>query len=131
MKTNKSLIVREKNFFTNIISFFKGLFKTKKIEDNETEEIAEKDDTRENFLNSIREEQDNPKTVKLQQAFENNDISAEDMSYEQILSLNKLYKKQITKIDEDLNMKKIHINILQKKMANVQGIYKLKKQDGL
>lgn len=119
MKTNKSLIVREKKFFTKIISFLKGLFKTKKIEDNETEEIAEKDDTRENFLNSIREEQDNPKTVKLQQAFENNDISAEDMSYEQILSLNKLYKKQITKIDEDLNVKKIHINILQKKMANL------------
>lgn len=118
MKTNKSLIVREKNFFTKIISFFKGLFKTKKIEDNETEEIVEKGDTREIFLNSIREEQDNPKMVRLQQAYENNEISAEDMSYEQILSLNKLYKKQITKINEDLNIKKTHINILQKKMAN-------------
>lgn len=118
MNTNKSLIVREENFFNKVISFFKGLFKSKKIDDSEIEKIAQKDDTRENFLNSIREEQDNPKTVRLQQAYENNEMSAKDMSYEQILSLNKLYKKQIAKIDEDLNMKKTHINILQKKMAN-------------
>lgn len=118
MNNNKSLIVKEENFLNKIISFFKGVFKTKKIENSEIQEIVEKDDTRENFLNSIREEQDNPKTVRLQQAYENNEMSVEDMSYEQILSLNKLYKKQIAKIDEDLNMKKTHINILQKKMAN-------------
>ena len=118
MNNNKSLIVREEKFLNKIISFFKGLFKTKMIDNTEIEEIAEKDDTRDNFLNSIREEQDNPKIVRLQQAYENNEMSAEDMSYEQILSLNKLYKKQIAKIDEDLNMKKTHINILQKKMAN-------------
>lgn len=118
MDTNKSLIVRKENFFNKIISFFKGLFKTKMIENNEKEEIVKKEDTRENFLNSIREKQDNPKIVKLQQAYENNEISVGDMTYKQILALNKLYKKQITKIDEELNIKKIHINILQKKMAN-------------
>lgn len=118
MNRNKSLIVSERNFFKKIISFLKGLFKTKKIKNDEIERIAEKDGMRESFFNSIREEQENPKILRLQQAYENNEITAEDMSYEQILSLNKLYKKQIKKIKEDLNMKKTQINILQKKMAN-------------
>ena len=116
MNRNKSLIVSERNFFTKIINFFKGLFKTKKIKNDEMEKKAEKDGTKESFLNSIREEQEDPKILRLQQAYENNEMTAEDMSYEQILSLNKLYKKQIKKIKEDLNMKQI--NILQKKMAN-------------
>ena len=118
MNSNKSLIVKEDNIFTKIMNFFKGLFKTKKKENNVEEEIVEKDDTRANFLNSIREQQDNPETVRLQQAYENNEVKPEDMSYDQILTLNRLYKKQIKKIDEDLNMKKININLLQKKMAN-------------
>lgn len=118
MNSNKSLIVKEDNIFTKIMNFFKGLFKIKKEENNVTEEIVEKDDTRANFLNSIREQQDNPETVKLQQAYENNEVKPEAMSYDQILTLNRLYKKQIKKIDEDLNMKKININLLQKKMAN-------------
>lgn len=118
MNSNKSLIVKEDNFLTKIMNFFKGLFKTKKKENNVAEEIVEKDDTRANFLNSIREQQDNPETVRLQQAYENNEVKEEDMSYDQILTLNRLYKKQIKKIDEDLNLKKININLLQKKMAN-------------
>ena len=56
--------------------------------------------------------------MRLQQAYENNEVKKEDMSYDQILTLNRLYKKQIKKIDEDLNVKKININLLQKKMAN-------------
>ncbi len=56
--------------------------------------------------------------MRLQQAYENNEVKEEDMSYDQILTLNRLYKKQIKKIDEDLNVKKININLLQKKMAN-------------
>lgn len=118
MNSDKSLIVKEDNFFTKIMNFFKGLFKTRKKENNVIEEIVEKDNTRVNFLNSIREQQDNPETVKLQQAYENNELKPDDMSYDQILALNKLYKKQIKKINEDLNMKKININLLQKKMAN-------------
>ena len=80
MNNNKSLIVREENFFNKVIVFFKGLFKTKKIKNSEIQEIVEKDDIRDNFLNSIREEQDNPKTVRLQQAYESNETSVEDMS---------------------------------------------------
>lgn len=118
MNSNKSLMLRENNLFTKIFSFFKGLFKNKKIENNEIKEVVEKDKARPKFLNSIREEQDDSETVKLQQAYEKNEIKSEEMSYEQILNLNKLYKKQIAKIDEDLNIKKIHINILEKKMAN-------------
>lgn len=117
MESNKSLIVRKNNLFTSILSFFRGLFKKEKIEEKVTEDIVEKDDTRTKFLNSIREEQDNPETVRLQQAYEKNEINAEEMSYEQILNLNKLYKRQIKKIDEDLNEKKISVNIIGKKMA--------------
>ena len=118
MDSNKSLLVRKNNFFTSIVNFLKGLFKKEQRNENIAEDIVKKQDTRTKFINSIREEQDNPETVRLQQAYENNEINEEEMSYKQILNLNKLYKKQIKKIAEELNEKKISINILEKKMAN-------------
>ena len=119
MNTNKSLIVRENNIFTKIKNFLKQLFKTENTqESNIVKETSQENDGRTNFLNSIKGEQDNPETITLQEAYEKNEIIPEDMSYEQILSLNKLYKKQIAKMEEDLNMKKIQVNILEKKMAN-------------
>lgn len=118
MNTNKSLIVRKDNFITKLMNFFKGLFRKKIKEEIVEEVVVERNDARVDFLNSIKEQQDNPEIVKLQQAYENNMVKSEDMTYEQILNLNKLYKKQIKKIDEDLNMKKININILKKKIAN-------------
>lgn len=119
MNTNKSLIVRKNNIFIKIRNFLKQLFKTEDTQEtNRIKETIQANDERTNFLNSMRGEQDNPETIILQKAYEKNEINPEDMSYAQILALNKLYKKQISKIDEDLNMKKIQVNILEKKMAN-------------
>ena len=104
----KSLIaVNENSLFYKIKSFFLKLFRGKKnalngfsiipVEKNEIQSDKRKDD----FIESIRNvENEQTKSLKLQEQFDNRKIEKSQLSKEQIADLTALYKKQINDLEQ-------------------------------
>ena len=107
MKENtqeKSLVqVNENSIFYKIKSFFRNLFRRNKFVsevnaiENNTENIAtERENTKNSFMEAIRNiEDEETKLLKLQKQYDNGEIKEEDLTQEQYISLCNLYDKQI------------------------------------
>ena len=109
MKENtqeKSLVqVNENSIFYKIKSFFRSLFYRKQVVnevnviENNIEEPTEKENAKNSFMEEIRKIEDEETILlKLQKKYRSGEIKGEELSEEQILSLGKLYDKQIAEL---------------------------------
>lgn len=109
MKENtqeKSLVqVNENSIFYKIKSFFRRLFYRKQVVnevnviENNIEEPTEKENAKNSFMEEIRKIEDEETILlKLQKKYRRGEIKGEELSEEQILSLGKLYDKQIAEL---------------------------------
>ena len=116
MNNDKSIKLYKKNFFSNIINFFKELFnKTPEktsIIDQETNESDNNNSKKSVFLENIKLKEENIESTELQIKLENNEIDFDSLSNEEIHSLNLLYKKQVEALKKRLDHKKIELNML-------------------
>ena len=118
MKDNtqeKSLVqVNENSIFYKIKSFFRNLFRRNKFDNevnaisNNTEYIStEKETTKNAFMESIRNiEDEETKLLKLQKQYDNGEIKEEDLTQEQYNSLCELYDKQIAELKKSNEIRK-------------------------
>ncbi len=118
MKENtqeKSLVqVNENSIFYKIKSFFRNLFRKNKFVsevnaiENNTENIAtERENTKNSFMESIRNiEDEETKLLKLQKQYDNGEIKEEDLTQEQYISLCNLYDKQIADLKKSNQIRK-------------------------
>lgn len=109
MKENtqeKSLVqVNENSIFYKIKRFFRNLFHRKQVVneaniiENNIEEPTEKEKAKNSFMEEIRKiEDEETKLLKLQKKYRSGEIKGEELSEKQILSLGKLYDKQIAEL---------------------------------
>lgn len=109
MKENtqeKSLVqVNENSIFYKIKSFFRNLFHRKQVVnevniiESNIEEPTEKENAKNSFMEEIRKiEDEETKLLKLQKKYRSGEIKGEELSEKQILSLGKLYDKQIAEL---------------------------------
>jgi len=109
MKENtqeKSLVqVNENSIFYKIKNFFRNLFHRKQVVnevniiESNTEEPIKKENTKNSFMEEIRKiEDEETKLLKLQKKYRSGEIKGEELSEKQILSLGKLYDKQIAEL---------------------------------
>ena len=118
MKENtqeKSLVqVNENSIFYKIKSFFRNLFRRNKFVsevnaiENNTENIAtERENTKNSFMEAIRNiEDEETKLLKLQKQYDNGEIKEEDLTQEQYVSLCNLYDKQIVDLRKSNEIRK-------------------------
>lgn len=118
MKENtqeKSLVqVNENSIFYKIKSFFRNLFRRNKFVsevnaiENNTENIAtERENTKNSFMEAIRNiEDEETKLLKLQKQYDNGEIKEEDLTQEQYISLCNLYDKQIVDLRKSNEIRK-------------------------
>ncbi len=107
----KSLVeVNENNIFYKIKTFFKNLFhKGNNINIiQETRDITIENESKKNaFMEEITKvEDEETKLLKLQKQYRSGEIKEEDLTEEQIKSLNKLYDKQITNLKKSNEIRK-------------------------
>lgn len=118
MKENtqeKSLVqVNENSIFYKIKSFFRNLFRRNKfvsevnaIENNTENIVTERENTKNSFMESIRNiEDEETKLLKLQKQYDNGEIKEEDLTQEQYISLCNLYDKQIADLKKSNQIRK-------------------------
>lgn len=105
----KSLVsINQKSFFYKIKIFFKKLFKGKNIIESQTQteainnnenQMASKQ--KDAFIESIKNtENEETKLLKLQEQYDKGEIQENQLSKEQILELEELYKKQISELEK-------------------------------
>lgn len=131
---NDYLVERKESIFTKIFKFLRNLFKRNNQEDNidNNEEIIGKNPEIDNNLkseNSIDEydseflaylrvdKREEPELLELQRKFENKEILMSDMSDIDLIRLNDLYNRQITKMKNDLENKKTKVGMLKFKLS--------------
>lgn len=107
----KALVeVNENNIFYKIKTFFKNLFhKGNNINIiQETRDITIENESKKNaFMEEITKVEDKEtKLLKLQKQYRSGEIKEEDLTEEQIKSLNKLYDKQITNLKKSNEIRK-------------------------
>lgn len=109
----KSLVeVNENSIFYKIKNFFRNLFHRKEIVNNVTdfetiEETIKKTEQKNAFMESIKNiENEETKLLKLQKQYRSGEIKKENLTEEQIKSLNKLYTKQITNLRKSNEIRK-------------------------
>lgn len=107
----KSLVkVNENSIFYKIKIFFKNLFhKGNNINIiQETKDITiENERKKDSFMEEIRKvEDEETKLLKLQKQYRSGEIKKENLTEEQIKSLNKLYNKQITNLRKSNEIRK-------------------------
>lgn len=109
----KSLVkVNENSIFYKIKNFFRNLFHRKEIVNNVTdfetiEETIKKTEQKNAFMESIKNiENEETKLLKLQKQYRSGEIKKENLTEEQIKSLNKLYNKQITNLRKSNEIRK-------------------------
>ena len=107
----KSLVkVNENSIFYKIKIFFKNLFhKGNNINIiQETKDITiENERKKDSFMEEIRKvEDEETKLLKLQKQYRSGEIKKENLTEEQIKSLNKLYNKQITNLRKSNDIRK-------------------------
>ena len=107
------MVVKEKNIFYRIKSFFLKLFRKNAITENQTQITNEENyevqsnKQKDSFVEYIRNiENEETKLLKLQKQFDNGEINKNQLSEEQIADLTALYKKQISNLKES-NEKRI------------------------
>lgn len=127
MKENtqeKSLVqINENSIFYKIKSFFKNLFHKNNsienaivIEDNNSDSI-EKENTKNSFMESIKNiEDEETKLLKLQKQYHNGEIRGEELTEQQIISLGKLYDKQIASLKKSNAIRKQKLLDYRKKL---------------
>lgn len=117
MKENtqeKSLVqVNENSMFYTIKNFFINLFHRKQvvneinIVENNIEEPTEKENTKNSFMEAIRNiEDDETKLLKLQKQYRSGEIKEEELTEEQVNSLCSLYDRQIANLRKSNEMRK-------------------------
>jgi len=117
MKENtqeKSLVqVNENSIFYKIKSFFRNLFHRKQVVnevniiENNIEEPTEKENTKNSFMEAIRNiEDDETKLLKLQRQYRSGEIKEEELTEEQVNSLCSLYDRQIANLRKSNEMRK-------------------------
>ena len=115
MKENtdeKSLVrINENSIFYKIKKFFKNLFNKNKNADNsiveETAVIKQDENKRNQFMEQIRKIEDEETILlKLQKQYRNGEIKEEDLTDEQVISLCKLYDKQISNLKKSNEIRK-------------------------
>lgn len=131
---NDYLVERKESIFTKIFKFLRNLFKRNNQEDNidNNEEIIEKNPEIDNnlksknssdeydseFLAYLRiDKREEPELLELQRKFENKEILMSDMSDIDLIRLNDLYNRQITKMKNDLENKKTKVGMLKFKLS--------------
>lgn len=131
---NDYLVERKESIFTKIFKFLRNLFKRNNQEDNidNNEEITEKNPEIDNnlksenssdeydseFLAYLRiDKREEPELLELQRKFENKEILMSDMSDIDLIRLNDLYNRQITKMKNDLENKKTKVGMLKFKLS--------------
>ena len=117
----KSLVeVNENSIFYKIKTFFKNLFhKGNNINIiQETRDITIENESKKNaFMEEIRKvEDEETKLLKLQEQYRSGEIKEEDLTEEQIKSLNKLYDKQITNLKKSNEIRKQKISNYRKRL---------------
>lgn len=117
----KSLVeVNENSIFYKIKTFFKNLFhKGNNINIiQETRDITIENESKKNaFMEEIRKvEDEETKLLKLQKQYRSGEIKEEDLTEEQIKSLNKLYDKQITNLKKSNEIRKQKISDYRKRL---------------
>jgi len=117
MKENtqeKSLVqVNENSIFYKIKSFFRNLFHRKQVVnevniiENNIEEPTEKENTKNSFMEDIKNiEDDETKLLKLQKQYRSGEIKEEELTEEQVNSLCSLYDRQIANLRKSNEMRK-------------------------
>ena len=131
---NDYLVERKESIFTKIFKFLRNLFKRNNQEDNidNNEEIIRKNQEIDNnlksknssdeydseFLAYLRiDKREEPELLELQRKFENKEILMSDMSDIDLIRLNDLYNRQITKMKNDLENKKTKVGMLKFKLS--------------
>lgn len=142
---DKYLIEKKENIFTKILNFLKNLFKkdtknnieksdiySNEIYKDENQSsnynnyISESTSKKEeyttkyesDFLNYLRvDNRENPELLELQRRFESKEILMSEMSEKDLIRLNDLYNRQITKMKNDLENKKTKVGMLKFKLS--------------
>lgn len=113
--TQEKLLVQvnENSIFYKIKSFFRNLFHRKQavnevnIIENNIEEPTEKENTKNSFMEAIRNiEDDETKLLKLQKQYRSGEIKEEELTEEQVNSLCSLYDRQIANLRKSNEMRK-------------------------
>ncbi len=106
----------KRNIFSRFFRFIKNKFNKNEIKQipekttpDETKKNKEKDNS---FRDNIKIKEENTEILDLLKKYENNEIDLHSLSYEEIFSLNELYQKQISKLEQELNDKNIEIDLL-------------------
>lgn len=124
---NNSLIkINEKSIFYRIKNFFRNLFGKNKANEysNPTispnvENIKQNQQTKSEFMNSIKNtENEETKLYKLQQRYENNELSESDLTDEQVDNLLDLYQDQIDDLEKANSFRKQQLLSYRKNMQS-------------
>lgn len=112
MDKNVSLKIIKQNFFKKIFSLIGRIFNKKvdslnecktKIDNNNNTMTS---NNKEDFVNSLRIQEEKNEIEELQNLFENNKISLKKMSNRQLYDLNSLYEKQIMGLKTEIKIEK-------------------------
>lgn len=122
------IIVNEKNIFHKIKMFLINLFARKNtiidkkhLETIETNENQFNNNQKKIFLDYIKNiENKEIKMLELQKQYENNEISENQLSKEQIGTLIDLYNKQINELRKSNEIRKQKLLQYRKRMQNVE-----------
>lgn len=133
---NNNLIPNKRNIFAKIANFFKKIFFKKKeytIENNkesiatnfQNKENIEKKVNYNNYANNqffenivIKDNLEEKRLKELQRQYDNGEIDEEDISDEDMEKIIEMYEKETAKLNEDTEMRKIHISKMLKELKN-------------
>ena len=102
-------------FFQKVKSLLKKNKKKNCIERIEEKNTTKEDNSKRNFINSIKvEESEESQLLKLQKKYSNGEIKEADLSEEQISKLIDLYDKQIDAKKKENEIKRIKIDKFKK-----------------
>lgn len=124
--------IEKQNILYKIKVFLKSFFKRKNIK-IEFEEKRKSDNMLENnseqnslFRNTIKNiEDDETRLLKLQRQYRQGEISEEDLTEEQIISLCELYDKQIAELEKSNKYRKNKILLYRQRMRNISRLIKI------
>lgn len=114
----KSLTKIKGGVFNKVISFFRNLFKKKKIKEQIILSVEPEDV---NFKENIKIEKDQEKDriLKLQKKFKEGEIQEEDISEDDYIKLVELYEEQNEKLRKEIEMYKIETAKILKQKKNM------------
>lgn len=114
---NKYPQVIKNNIFKKIIKYFKRLFEKDEIETIEIEP-KEKNNDRNDFISNLKiSNEENDKIFKILKQYENNEITLESLSDEELEKLNILYEKQLIELNKKLEDRTNELNMLEKEYS--------------